>query len=100
MQQYRYQVLLKIMTKIISFISNQAALYCIDVLKIKQDSEFYRNIAAKFTSQTANFPLLQIQVVEFVGKLKAHNLKQWIIQVLRRSRLKMIKRHRFANNSN
>jgi hypothetical protein len=50
------------MTKIILSISNQAALYCSDVLKIKQDSEFYRNIAAKFTSQTANFPLLQIQV--------------------------------------
>ena len=51
------------MTKIILSISkSSSSLYYIDVLKIKQDPGFYRNIAAKFTSQTANFPLLQTRL--------------------------------------
>jgi hypothetical protein len=57
------------MTKIIS-ISNQAALYCIDVLKIKQGSEFYRNIAAKFTSQTANFLYYRFKLNEEAKLIK------------------------------
>jgi hypothetical protein len=54
------------MTKIIilSISKSSSSLYYIDVLKIKQDSEFYRNIAAKFTSQTASFPLLLIKLNE------------------------------------
>ena len=30
----------------------QALEYCLDVLKIKENSEFYRNISAEFMSQT------------------------------------------------
>jgi hypothetical protein len=54
------------MTKIIilSISKSSSSLYYIDVLKIKQDSEFYRNIAAKFTSQTASLPLLLIKLNE------------------------------------
>jgi hypothetical protein len=37
--------------------------YCLDVLKIKRNSEFYRNITAKFMSQTANVPLPMIKTL-------------------------------------
>ena len=38
----------------------QALDYCLDVLKIKENSEFYRNISAEFMSQT-KIPLAMIK---------------------------------------